>query len=152
MTKGKKESIDKFLSEILNESEMVNHYEVSDFGDEDINYIVSPKLNGLNVKNNKLQFILYCSGKESLTLYCPILYKVKDTDSLMYTLNIINNINSEMAIGKIYLNQNNSTVVAYLNRVLFTDITNELTPTLLNEYIHAFLLCSIKFYHEVKEI
>lgn len=150
MDNNAKEYIKTFISKVLSKSNIANYKSV-DLEDDDINYIVTPKLNGLRMKNNiKLQFILYCSDENSLTLYCPILYKIKNNDSVMYTLNTINAINSKMAIGKIYLNHGNGSVVAYINRILFTNITSELTPTLLDKYIQAFLLCSLKFYREMK--
>ena len=69
----------------------------------------------------------------------------------MYTLNALNNVNSKIALGKIYLNPNNSSVISYINSVLFNDITNELTTDLFEDYISSFIMASIQLYEEIKD-
>jgi|GEM_PF-4597298 hypothetical protein len=96
--------------------------------------------------------MIYCSDNESLSIYCPLLYKLLDKDSLVYTLSSINEVNSKVAIGKIYMNKDNNSVISYIYRALFNNIYEELTPQLINDYIDAFLLTSIEFYSKMKEV
>ena len=85
-----------------------------------------------------------------MTIYCPLIYKLTDKDSAMYTLNAINETNNKIAMGKIYLNQNNNSVVSYINRVIFNNMTEDLSSKMMDEYIDSFLLCSIEFYKQMK--
>ena len=55
-----------------------------------------------------------------------------------------------MAVGKLYLNQQPDLVVSYINRILFNNILNELTPKLLDEYIESFLLTAFDFFNTMK--
>ena len=55
-----------------------------------------------------------------------------------------------MAIGKIYLNKTNNSVISYINRILFNDISRELTVELFEEYVRSFLMTSIEFYEQMK--
>ena len=103
-------------------------------------------------ENIRLKLVLYCSDVKSITIYCPTLYKLRDSDSAMFTLNAINEVNSKIALGKIYLNSENNSVISYINRVLFCDLTTELTPDLLNDYMSAFLLTSLEFYKKMRQI
>lgn len=50
------------------------------------------------------------------------------------------------------MNSDNSSIISYLNRILFNDITKELTAELLEEYIDSFIITSIEFYKEMKVI
>lgn len=150
MNKGYKNDITDFLIGVLDKSDLFS-YSMVDFDDDDINFVVSPKLKSLKVKDkDKLRFILYCSDENVLTIYCPTLYRLTDKDSVIYTLDIINNVNSKIAIGKIYLNKNNSSVISYINRVLFNDMFKELTTDLLETYINSYLATSVEFYKQMK--
>lgn len=151
MDKIYKNEITDFLIKILDTSDLIS-YNLVDFEDDDINFIVSPKLTSLKVKDkDKLKFILYCSGINVITIYCPTLYNLTDKDSVMYTLDVINNVNAKIAIGKIYLNNNNSSVISYINRILFNDIFKELSTDLLENYINSYLATSVEFYKLIKE-
>lgn len=150
MDKGYKNDIADFLIGVLDKSDLFS-YSMVDFDDDDINFVVSPKLKSLKVKDkDKLRFILYCSDKNVLTIYCPTLYRLTDKDSVMFTLDIINNVNSKIAIGKIYLNKNNSSVISYINRIIFNDMFKELTTDLLETYINSYLATSVEFYKQMK--
>lgn len=152
MNKKTKESLISFLSNLLEKSN-ISEYKYIDLDDNDINFIVIPNINNKKINQNvKLQLIIYCSNEKNLTIYCPLLYKLQDGNSAIYTLNAINEVNNKIALGKIYLNQDNNSIISYINRVLFNNINNELTPEIFNEYIDAFLLCSIEFYKQMKEV
>lgn len=151
MDKLLRDELVNFLCTTLKKSNILE-YELVEFeADDDINFFISPKLKNLKVKDKyKLKFLLYCSDETSLTIYCPTLYKLTDTDSLMYTLNAINIVNSKNAVGKIYLNNKNGSIISYVNRILFNDITNELTVDLLDDYVSAFWATTIEFYEQMK--
>ncbi len=151
MNKREKRDLTIYISDILKKSKSVD-YRLAEFkNDNDINFLVIPKLKSLkNEDENNFMFLMYCSDKTMLTIYCPTMYVLKDKDSAMYTLNAINNVNSNIAIGKIYLNKTNSSVISYINRILFNDITKELTIDLFDEYVHSFLMTSIEFYEQMK--
>ncbi len=151
MNKREKRDLTIYISDILKKSKSVD-YRLAEFkNDNDINFLVIPKLKSLkNEDENNFMFLMYCSDKTMLTIYCPTMYVLKDKDSAMYTLNAINNVNSNIAIGKIYLNKTNSSVISYINRILFNDITKELTIDLFEEYVHSFLMTSIEFYEQMK--
>lgn len=152
MNADTKERIISFLDSLLGKANVLN-YKYVDFDDDDVNFIVIPKVDTKKLKENiQLQLIIYCSDEESLSVYCPLMYKLKDNDSTMYTLNAINEVNSRIAIGKVYLNQNNNSIVSYIYRGLYNNIFEELTPELINDYIDAFLLSSIEFYSQMKEV
>lgn len=151
MTKKTKEKLRVFLNKLLEESN-VDKYEFIDFEDGDINFFVTPKLRGTTIPTEtKFQFILYCSEYSVITLYCPIIYKLGVKDSIIYTLNTINNVNNKIAVGKIYMSNNDMTV-SYINRIIFNDLTTELTPNLLSQYIEAYLYCAMEFYTQMKVV
>ena len=151
MNKTYKNDVTNFLTEILDMSDSIT-YSLANFEDDDINFIISPKLYSLKVKDkDKLSFILYCSDVNVITIYCPTLYKLTDEDSVMYTLDVINRVNAKIAIGKIYLNNNNSSVISYINRILFNDMLKELSTDLLESYIESYLATSVEFYKQMKE-
>lgn len=149
MRKNKKKEITEFLKKLLSEGNVYNYY-LADFSDDDINFIVTPKLEGkeADVLFN-FSFIMYCTGGNTLTIYCPVIYCIKEKDSIMYMLNAINNINNKIAVGKIYMSDNNTTVT-YINRILFNNIMKELTPHLFSEYINSYLFCCMEFYEQLK--
>lgn len=150
--KTRKQMID-FLEQTLSKSNILNYKYVNFEGDNDVNFIVIPKVDTKKLKEDiQLQLIIYCSDEESLSIYCPLMYKLGEKDSSMFTLNAINEVNSKIAVGKIYLNQNNNSVISYIYRALFNNIFEELTPELINDYIDAFLLTSIEFYMQMKEV
>lgn len=151
MNKREKRDLTIYISNILKKSKSVD-YRLAEFkNDNDINFLVIPKLKSLkNEDENNFMFLMYCTDKTMLTIYCPTMYVLKDKDSAMYTLNAINNVNSNIAIGKIYLNKTNSSVISYINRILFNDIAKELTIDLFEEYVHSFLMTSIEFYEQMK--
>lgn len=151
MDKAHRNDITDFLIKILEKSDLIS-YTLVDFEDDDINFIISPKLTSLKVKDkDKLRFILYCSDVNVITIYCPTLYKLTDKDSVMYALDVINNVNAKIAIGKIYLNKNNGSVITYINRILFNDIFKELSIDLLESYIQSYLWTAVEFYKQMKE-
>lgn len=152
MDRREKEKMIDFLTKLLDKSNILN-YKYFDFeGDNDVNFLAIPKVDNKKLKEEiQLQLIIYCSDNKNLSIYCPLIYKLLDKDSLMFTLSAINEVNSKIAIGKIYLNKNNNSVVSYIYRVLFNNIYEELTPELMNDYIDAFLLTSIEFYAKMKE-
>lgn len=148
--KNGKEIVKKFLSDLFNQSNILD-YKCVDI-DDDINYLVTPKLTNKKIKDNfKLSLLVYCSNAKSLTIYCPRVYKLKNEDSAMYTLNAINETNSKIALGKIYLNKENNSVISYINRVIFNNITTDLTPKMMNEFIDSFLYSCIEFYNQMKK-
>lgn len=148
MKTKRKEKLLKFLNKILNKIEDVE-YELIDLEDDDINFWVT--INSIkDDESNNMQFALYYSDNNTLTLFCPKVYKIRDNDSTMFLLNALNIVNTRIAVGKIYLNKNSNTVISYINRILFNDITKELTSDLLNSYIESFILCSLEFYNEMK--
>lgn len=149
--KIRKQMID-FLEEILSKSNVLNYKYVDFDGDSDVNFIVIPKVDIKKLKEDiQLQLFIYCSDPKSLSIYCPLMYKLGEKDSSIFTLNAINDVNNKIAVGKIYLNQNNNSVISYIYRALFNNIFEELTPELINDYIDAFLLTSIEFYMKMKE-
>ncbi len=153
MDKREREKMIDFLDEILSKSNILNYKYIDLEGDKDANFLVIPKVDNKKLKENiQLQLIIYCSDVESLSIYCPLLYKLLDKNSLMYTLSAINEVNSKIAVGKIYLNKDNNSIISYIYRALFNDIYKELTPDLINDYIDAFLLTSIEFYSQMKEV
>lgn len=150
--KIRKQMID-FLDQTLSKSNVLNYKYVDFDGDSDVNFIVIPKVDTKKLKEDiQLQLIIYCSDQESLSIYCPLMYKLGEKDSSMFALNAINEVNNKIAVGKIYLNQNNNSVISYIYRALFNNIFGELTPELINDYIDAFLLTSIEFYVKMKEV
>lgn len=150
MKKNTKKEITEFLKKTIEGANVTNYELVTFENDDDINFIITPKLNGKTTpRQAQLKFILYYSSDNTITLYCPILYKMGAKNSIMFTLNTINNINSQLAVGKLYMSDNNSTI-SYINRIFFNDITNDLTSGLLKEYIDAFLYCSVEFYMQMK--
>lgn len=151
MNKKEKKDLTIHISNILEKSKSVDYRLVDFKNDNDINFFVMPKLKSLKTKDeHNFMFLMYCSDKTMLTIYCPTMYLLKDKDSAMYTLNAINNVNSNMAIGKIYLNKTNNSVISYINRILFNDISRELTVELFEEYVRSFLMTSIEFYEQMK--
>lgn len=153
MDKNSKEKLIVFLSDILEKSNISNFKYANFEGDNDINFIVMPKMDNNKLSEDvPLRLIIYCSDDQSLSIYCPLLYKLLDKDSLMFTLSAINKVNNRIAVGKIYLNDNNNSVISYIYRALFNNIYQDLTPELLNDYIDAFLLTSIEFYSAMKEV
>ena len=151
INKNKKEKIKFFLSELFKQSN-IEKFEYVDLDDDDVNFFVTPRLTNKNKKNDiKLNLLIYCSGLKSLTVYCPKIYKLQNNDSTMFTLNAINETNSTISLGKIYLNKVNNSVISYINQIIFDDITTDLSPEMMNEYIEAFLFCSIEFYEQMKK-
>lgn len=151
MKKQEKNQLTIFLNSILSESKILEFY-LADFEDDDINFFIFPKLDLLpSDEEESFMFIIYCSDKKTLNIYCPTLYTLKNNDSVMFTLNAINIINSKVAIGKLYLNEFNRTVISYLNRILFNDITKELTVELLEDYVKSFIMTSVEFYKQMRE-
>jgi len=151
INKNKKEKIKFFLSDLFKKSN-IEKFEYIDLDDDDINFFVSPRLTNKNIKNDiNLNLLIYCSGLKSLTVYCPKIYKLQNNDSAMFTLNAINETNSTISLGKIYLNRVNNSVISYVNQIIFNDITTDLSPAMMNEYLEAFLFCSIKFYEQMKK-
>lgn len=148
MNKKTKENLIHFLEELLKKSNILDFKYIDLPHDNDVNFIVILK----TMENIKLKLVLYCSDVKSITIYCPTLYKLRDSDSAMFTLNAINEVNSKIALGKIYLNSENNSVISYINRVLFCDLTVELTSDLLNDYMGAFLLTSLEFYKKMRQI
>lgn len=125
---------------------------MAEFEDDDINFLIYPKLDLLPTdEEENFMFMIYCSDKKTLNIYCPTLYTLKNNDSAMFTLNAINIINSKVAIGKLYLNELNRSVISYLNRILFNDITQELTVELLEEYVKSFVITSVEFYKQMRK-
>lgn len=151
MKKKEKEKITLFLSSILENSNLFD-YKIADIkNDYDVNFLIIPEIDSLDEDDKeRFMFILYCSDISTLTIFCPSLYTLKDNDSIILTLNAINNVNSQIAVGKVYLNNKNDCVVSYVNRILFNDITKELTIDLLEEYANSFLITSIKFYEQMR--
>lgn len=152
MNKQLQEELIDSLSLILEKSEILDYDFIEFENDDDVNFFITPTLKSIKKEKNRFNFILYCSDERTLTLYCPTFYKLDEKDSVMFTLNAINNVNSRIAVGKVYLNQNNSSVVSYINRILFEDITKELTVELLEEYVKSFWMTSLEFYNEIKEL
>lgn len=152
MDKQVREEIIEFLTKILNKSKKLEYEFVEIEDDEDINFFVTPKIKALKDDENRFNFIIYCSDKTTLTIYCPTFYRIKEDESLMFTLNAINVVNSKMAVGKIYLNNENGAVVSFINRILFNDITKELTVNLLDDYINSYFISVLEFYEQMKEM
>lgn len=153
MEKKERLKMINFLSDILSKSNISDFKHIELENDKDVNFLISPKIKYKNKEENiQLQLMIYCSDNESLSIYCPLLYKLLDKDSLVYTLSSINEVNSKVAIGKIYMNKDNNSVISYIYRALFNNIYEELTPQLINDYIDAFLLASIEFYSKMKEV
>lgn len=151
MKKSFQEKLTNFLITTLDKSQSFTYEIVEIEGDDDINFMVSPKLKSLKAKDkDKLNFLLYCSDESMLTIYCPNLYVLGDKDTLIGTLNNINIVNSKIAVGKIYLNKINNSRVNYINRILFNNIYNELTIDLLEEYINSYLATCVEFYKQMK--
>lgn len=154
MNKGKKmdkkikNELKRFMDGILEKTCLDSYKLVEMEGkDKDLNYLVEIELD----KSMHLKFLIYCSDKKSLTIYCPIVYKMEqDDEKIMPILNVVNNVNCSIAIGKLYLGNSDKLVVTYINRVLFNDITNELTSNLLNAYITAYMYTSLEFYKQMK--
>lgn len=145
-----KDNIRIFLEELFEKSNL--SYQYCDLNDDDINFFVRPKLESKKIKNPiALQLLIYCSDIKTLTIYCPLIYKLTNEDSAMFTLNAINETNNKIAMGKIYLNQDNNSVVTYINRVIFNNMINDLSSGMMNEYIESFLLCSMEFYKQMKK-
>lgn len=150
MRKMTKDNIRIFLEELFEKSNL--SYQYCDLNDDDINFFVRPKLESKKIKNPiALQLLIYCSDIKTLTIYCPLIYKLTNEDSAMFTLNAINETNNKIAMGKIYLNQDNNSVVTYINRVIFNNMINDLSSGMMNEYIESFLLCSMEFYKQMKK-
>lgn len=152
MNKRERNRLITFLSNILKKSDISNYklFELTDTKDNDINFIIVPNIKSIkNEDEYKFTFLLYCSDASTLTIYCPTVYKLSTNDSAMFTLNAINNVNSNLTIGKIYLNKINSSVISYINTILFNDITKELTVDLLDDYINSFLMTVIDFYEQM---
>ncbi len=149
MNKIAKEKIIDFLEKLFKKANL--SYKYIELNDNDINFFVNPKLESKEIKDKIfLRLLIYCSDEKALTIYCPLIYKLTDKDSAMYTLNAINETNNKIAMGKIYLNQNNNSVVSYINRVIFNNMTEDLSSKMMDEYIDSFLLCSIEFYKQMK--
>lgn len=151
----KKEIYDEITQHLINVfkgSKLIEYKEIEFDDDEDINFLITPKIKLSKIKKNiDLKLIVYCSDEHQLTIYCPTLFRLKDNDSVMYTLNALNIVNSKIAIGKIYLNPNNSSIISYINRALFNDIVKELTTDLFEDYIASFIMTSIQLYEEIKD-
>lgn len=152
MEKTLRDELTDFICSVLDKTTFFT-YEIIEFDDDDdVNILVTPDLKSLkNKESANFAFMLYCSDKTMLTIYCPTLYRIKNKDSAIYTLNLINTVNSKIAVGKIYLNPKNSSVISYINRILFNDITKELTVELLEDYIKSFMLTSLHLYNEIKD-
>lgn len=152
MNKERYDEITERLIDIFEASNLIEYKAIQFYNDEDINFLVTPKIKLSKIKKNiDLKLIVYCSDEHELTIYCPTLFRLKDNDSVMYTLNALNIVNSKIAVGKIYLNPNNSSIISYINRVLFNDIVKELTTDLFEDYISSFIVTSIQLYEEIKD-
>lgn len=146
MDKKIKNNLKKFMDGILKET-YLESYKIVEIDDKDLNYLVKVKLDNAKV----IKFIIYCSDRKSLTIYCPIVYKLEnDDEKIMPILNVINNVNCSMAVGKLYLGNKDKLTVTYINRVLFNDITSELTPALLDTYVTAYIFACLEFYEQMK--
>jgi hypothetical protein len=145
---ARKNLIDHII-QVLDNSKLIK-YKLVDI-DEDINFLITPIVKIPEIENTlSIHFILYCSDEHELTIYCPMLFRLEADGSIMYMLNAINNVNSKIAIGKIYLNSKNTTTISYINRVLFNDITNEFTTKLFEDYLSSFIFASIELQKEIK--
>ena len=103
MNKKEKKDLTIHISNILEKSKSVDYRLVDFKNDNDINFFVMPKLKSLKTKDeHNFMFLMYCSDKTMLTIYCPTMYLLKDKDSAMYTLNAINNVNSNK-IGRAHV-------------------------------------------------
>lgn len=153
MTKNERKEMIDFLEDIFDNSNILNYKYVDIDGDNDVNFFVIPKINNKKLKQDiQIQLLIYCSDDGSLSFYCPLMFKLEDKDSLMFVLSVINDVNNKIAVGKVYLNKDNNSIVSYIYRALFNNIYNELTPDLVNDYIDAFLLTSYEFYSQIKGI
>lgn len=151
MNKKTKEELRTFLKDLFSKSNVVE-YSLADFIDDgDINFIISPNTGRHKIKNDfKLMLLVYCSDMKSLTMYCPLVYRLNEEDSIMFTLNAINNTNNKISLGKIYLNDDNGSI-SYINKILFDNMINDLTTDMMNEYIESFLFCSLELYNQMKK-
>lgn len=90
-----------FLEDVLNKVDNIRFGLRELENDKDINFFVSTEKQYHGLGNDyNFSFIMYCSNEKSLSIYCPTLYRIKDNDSAMYTLNAINAVNSRIAIGR----------------------------------------------------
>lgn len=150
MDKKLREKLTKCISETLDKSKVLQYEMIEMEDDEDINFFITPKLKTLKKRDNKLNFILYCSDETTLTIYCPTLYRLKDKDSVMFTLNAINSVNAKIAVGKIYMNDSNGSVISYINRILYDNILEELNVDVLEDYIKSFWITAIELYEQMR--
>lgn len=151
MRKKTKEDLSNFLVKLFSKSNVAKHMPAKFQDDDDVNFIIIPKTGNRKIQNDfELLVLVYCSDAQSLTMYCPLIYKLNDNDSIMKTLNAINTTNSKISLGKIYLNYDNG-CVSYINTILFDNMMNDLTPQMMNEYIETFLYYSIEFYNQIKK-
>lgn len=152
MKKELREKLALFVQNILKESKAIEEYKIVEFdNDEDLNFFVTPRLKSLKEGTGcNFSFLLYFTDERALTIYCPTVYRIEDHDSSIYTLNAINIVNSKIAVGKLYLNNQNSSIISYIDRVLFNDITKELTVGLVESYINSFLGTALNLYEEMK--
>lgn len=150
MNKTTKEKLIIFLENLFEKSNIVKYMPAKFEDDDDINFIIVPNTGKHKVQNNfELLILVYCSDEKSLTMYCPLIYKLSGEDSTMFTLNAINNTNNKISLGKIYLNYDNGSI-SYINKILFDNMINDLTPAMMNEYIESFLFYSLEFYNQMK--
>lgn len=151
MTKKAKEELTNFLEDLFRKSNVVKCVPAKFDNDDDVNFIIVPKTGTRKIQNDfELLVLVYCSDVKSLTMYCPLIYKLKCEDSTMFTLNAINNANNKISLGKIYLNYDTG-AISYINKILFDNMINDLTPDMMNEYIESFLFYSLEFYNQMKK-
>lgn len=151
MNKNLENELKLFLSNIIENSNILDYHIADIEDDDDINFLIIPCFNMGNLKNeNKFMSLMYCSDKRMLTIYCPTVYRLRNNDSIMLILNTINIVNSKIAVGKIYLNERNSSIISYINSILFNDMTIELTTELLEEYFRSFIMTVSEFYKQMK--
>ena len=151
MNKKTKDELTNFLKNLFSKSNVAKYLPAKFEDDDDVNFIIVPKTGKHKVNNEfELLVLVYCSDEKSLTMYCPLIYKLKYDEPTIFALNAINNTNNKISIGKIYLNHENNSI-SYINKILFNNMIHDLTPDMMNEYIESFLFYSLEFYNQIKK-
>jgi len=88
--------------------------------------------------------------QNTIAIACTGIYKLKDADSLLSTLVAVNNANSKLLFGNIFL-RNKNEEISYYYRNKFKEITEDLDENNFKSIITSLVSAIIIIYTELEE-
>lgn len=116
--------------------------------DDDFNYLLPIKLNGLKEVGTIPVLLIISGEKNTVSIGCSNIYHLKIKDSLLSTLVAINNTNMKIASGNLYLDSKRQSIV-YYQRVKLNSVLDNLTYDVISDCINSITTAIILVYDEI---